>query len=210
VQATRLSLGTVIPLAGSIILMAGPLVRAWVGPDFAGSVLVLRLLSLVVVVRVGSATASTVLKGAGEHRLVAFTNIGAALINLALGIALVRPMGLPGVAVATLIPVGAASMLVLFPAACRRVQMPLFSALREAVWPALWPAAVMSAYVLATRDLVPVSLFAIGVQLLVACGIYALVFVALGISAAQRHLYLSNVAALIRQRVPRRPVSEGA
>ena len=210
VQATRLSLGTVIPLAGSIILMAGPLVRAWVGPDFAGSVLVLRLLSLVVVVRVGSATASTVLKGAGEHRLVAFTNIGAALINLALGIALVRPMGLAGVAVATLIPVGAASMLVLFPAACRRVQMSLFSALREAVWPALWPAAVMSAYVLATRDLVPVSLFAVGVQLVVACGIYALVFVALGISAAQRHLYLSNVAALIRQRVPRRPVSEGA
>jgi hypothetical protein len=68
----------------------------------------------------------------------------------------------------------------------------------------------MSAYVVATRDLVPVSLFAVGAELLIACGVYALVFVALGISAAQRQLYLSNVVALIRQRVPRRPVSEGA
>ena len=45
------------PIGGAVMLMAGPLVHAWVGPEFAGSVLVLQLLSLVVIVRVGNATA---------------------------------------------------------------------------------------------------------------------------------------------------------
>src|SRR6185503_12879957 len=89
IQGTRLSLATVIPMGGAIMLMAGPLVRAWVGPGFDASVLVLQLLLLSVIVRVGSATAGTVLKGAGEHRLVAFTNVAAGLVNLALSIAFV-------------------------------------------------------------------------------------------------------------------------
>ena len=82
IQGTRLSLATVIPLGGAMILMAEPLVRAWVGPGFVGSVLVLQLLAITVIVRVGSATARMLLKAAGEHRLVAFTNVGAAIVNL--------------------------------------------------------------------------------------------------------------------------------
>src|SRR5262249_17039766 len=82
VEATRPSLATVVPRGGGLILMADWLVRAWVGPGFGDSVIVLQLLALTVVVRVGVATANTLLKGAGEHRLVAFTNVGAAVVNL--------------------------------------------------------------------------------------------------------------------------------
>jgi O-antigen/teichoic acid export membrane protein len=210
VQGTRLSLGTVIPIGGAVILMAGPLVQAWMGTEFSGSVIVLRLLSLVVIIRVGNATATTVLKGGGEHRLVAFTNIGAAFVNLGLGVALVRPLGLPGVAIATLIPIAIASALVLFPAGCRRVQLTLWRALVEAVWPAAWPAAVMTAFVLATRDLIPVTLVAVAGEIMAACAVYACVFVFFGISAAHRHLYLSKATELIRRRAVRQAVSEGA
>ena len=209
VQGTRLSLGTVIPIGGAIMLMATPLVHAWVGPAFSGSVIVLRLLSLVVIIRVGNATAGTVLKGAGRHRLVALTNIAAAFVNLGLGIALVRSLGLPGVAIATLVPVGIASTVVLFPAACRRVEMPLWQALTEAVWPAVWPAAVMTAYVLATRDFVPPTLPAIAAEIIAACLIYALVFVFCGISATHRQLYLSKAAELLRRRPAGHVVTEG-
>ena len=210
IQGTRLSLATVLPLGGAMILLAGPLVQAWVGAEFAGSVLVLRVLSVAVILRVGSATAGTVLKGAGAHRLVAVTNVGAAIVNLALSLALVTPLGLAGVAIGTVIPIGLASTLVLFPAGCRRVQLPLGRALTEAVWPAVWPAAVMTAYVLATRDLVPPTLAAVGVELAVACAVYAGVFVGFGLRAEQRHLYLSKGAALIRRQAPIHPVSEGA
>jgi O-antigen/teichoic acid export membrane protein len=210
IQGTRLSLATVIPVGGATMLMAGPLVQAWVGSEFAASVLVLRLLSVAVIVRVGSATAGTLLKGAGEHRLVAFANVGAAIVNLALSIALVKPLGLAGVALGTLIPVGIASTLVLFPAGCRRVELPLWQALTEAVWPAVWPAWVMTACVLATRDLIPGTLTAVAAEMAVACAVYAGVFVRFGISAQQRQLYLSKVMELVRGRATIDPVSEGA
>ena len=210
IQGTLLSLGTVVPIGGAIFLMATPLVQAWVGPEFSGSVIVLRLLSMVVMIRVGNAVAATVLKGAGEHRLVAFTNVAAALVNLGLGLALVKPLGLPGVAIATLIPVGLASTLVLFPAGCRRVQLPVWRALVDAVWPALWPAAIMTVFVLATRDLIPTTLVAVAAEMIVACAIYAAVFVFFGISATHRRLYLAKVTELIRRRSVPDVVSEGA
>jgi O-antigen/teichoic acid export membrane protein len=208
IQGTQLSLGTVIPMAGAVILMAGPLVQAWVGTEFHGSVLVLRLLSLVVIIRVGSATASTVLKGAGRHRLLAFTNIGAAFVNVGLGIALVRPLGLAGVAIATLIPVGFASTVVLFPAACRRVEVSIWRALAEAVWPALWPATAMAAFVLATRDLIPATLLAVAAEVCLACAVYAAVFVFFGISARHRRLYLAKTLELLHRRTPEQAVPE--
>jgi O-antigen/teichoic acid export membrane protein len=210
IQGTRLSLATVVPMGGAMMLMAQPLVRAWVGPGFSESVLVLRLLVLTVIVRVGNATAGTLLKGAGEHKLVAFTNVSAAVANLALSIAIVKPLGLPGVAIGTLVPVCLASTLVLFPAGCRRVQLPIRRVCAEAVWPAVWPAGVMTAYILATRDLVPTNLFAIGAELAMAAGIYALVFVFFGISAQQRRMYVSKAIELVQRRAPADPVPEGA
>jgi O-antigen/teichoic acid export membrane protein len=210
IQGTRLSLATVVPMGGAMMLMAQPLVRAWVGPGFSESVLVLRLLVLTVIVRVGNATAGTLLKGAGEHKLVAFTNVSAAVANLALSIAIVKPLGLPGVAIGTLVPVCLASTLVLFPAGCRRVQLPIRRVCAEAVWPAVWPAGVMTAYILATRDLVPTNLFAIGAELAMAAGIYALVFVFFGINAQQRRMYVSKAIELVQRRAPADAVPEGA
>jgi len=107
---TRLSLATVVPIAAVLILMAGPLIRAWVGPGFDGSVIVVQLLASIVVVRVGTATASTLLKGAGRHRLVAVVNVVTAIVNVSLSIALVKPLGLAGVAIGTLVPVSAAAI----------------------------------------------------------------------------------------------------
>ena len=209
IQGTRLSLASVVPMGGAMILMAGPLVRAWVGPEFDGSGLVLQLLSLSVIVRVGDATAATVLKGAGEHRLLAFTNVAAAFVNLALSLAFVKPFGLAGVALGTLVPILLASTLVVFPAACRRVQLGVRRALVEAVWPAFWPAAVMTIAVLATRDLVPITLLAVGMEMAVAGLIYLLVFVFFSISAGERHFYLSKARELFR-RAPAIPLAEGA
>ena len=209
IQGTRLSLATVVPMGGAMMLMAGPLVQAWVGPDFADSALVLQLLTLSVIVRVGNATSSTVLKGAGKHRLVAFTNVAAAVVNLALSIAFVKVFGLPGVALGTLVPICIASTLVLFPAGCRRVELPLGRALTEAVWPALWPAAVMTLFVLATRAMVPATLVGVGTEMAAACVVYAIVFVAFAIDTTERRFYLAKAAELLGRRAAV-PIVEGA
>jgi O-antigen/teichoic acid export membrane protein len=210
VQGTRLSLATVIPISGALMLMGTPLVLAWVGPDFLGSVIVLQLLAFTVIIRVGNATCATVLKGAGQHRLVAFTYILTGIVNLSLSIAIVKPLQLVGVAVGTLVPVTASSLFVLFPAGCRRVGLPVGRALSQAVWPALWPAAVMIAYVRLTRDLVPTTLLAVGAEMAAAAFIYAVTFVLFGISAAERRFYLSKVTEIVGRTVPAPSVTEGA
>ncbi len=190
---TRLSLATVIPLGVALMLMAGPLVRAWVGPDFAGSVVVVQLLALTVVIRVGVATAGTVLKGAEKHQLVAYTNVLTSLVNVGLSVVLAKSLGLRGVAIGTLVPVSFSAIFILFPAACRRVELPLMRALVDAVWPAVWPAAAMAAYIEATRPLIPVTLIPVLANMAAAALVYVAVFVALAISSADRRFYLSKL-----------------
>ena len=199
---TRLSLATVVPIGVTLMLMASPLIRAWVGPDFDGSVIVVQLLALTVMVRVGNATGQTLLKGANQHRLVAYTNVVTALVNLALSVVLAKTMGLAGVAVGTLVPVSAAALFILFPAACRRVELPLMRALGDAVWPAVWPAAVMAAYLVATRPFVPVSLVPVLLNMGIGALVYVATFLGFGITSAERRLYLSKVfEATARARV---------
>jgi len=143
IQGTRLSLVTVIPLAAALFLLARPLVLSWVGPRFTESILVAQILIAVVAIRVGNATATTLLKGAGEHRMLAFANAGGALANVALSLLWIRRFGLIGQAYGTLIPVAVTSALILWPAACRRVGIGTMEAFRTAVWPTLWPVLVL-------------------------------------------------------------------
>jgi O-antigen/teichoic acid export membrane protein len=208
---TRFSLATVVPIAAALLLMAGPLVHAWVGPEFEGSVIVVRLLAVIVVVRVGNATGSTLLKGAGRHRLVAGVNVATAIVNVSLSIALAKPLGLEGVAIGTLVPVTATAVCILFPASCSRVGLPIRRALAEAVWPAIWPAGTMAAYVAVSRTMIPQSLPAVLVSMCVAVSIYAATFLAFSIDSAERRFYLSKIfEATARVRMLRTRASEGA
>jgi O-antigen/teichoic acid export membrane protein len=211
IQGTRLSLASVVPIGGAMMLMATPLVLSWVGPEFLGTVIVLHVLSLTVIVRVGISTATTLLKGAGEHKLVAYTTIVAGIVNLAMSIALVKPFGLMGVAVGTMVPVVASSVFVIFPAGSRRVNLPMGRAIAEAVWPAVWPAAAMAAFVALTKDLVPQNLFAVAVEMTLAVIVYSLTFVLFGITRIERRFYVTKVLELTgRWRLPAPSVSEGA
>jgi hypothetical protein len=76
-------------------------VIGWVGPAFRASAALVEILALVVLVRVGTSTAATVLRGAG-HQLLALSNLVAAILNVALSIVLIRPT-VSGVAFATLL-----------------------------------------------------------------------------------------------------------
>ena len=151
VQGTRLSLAMVIPMALLLVLLADGVVAAWVGEDFAASIPIVRVLALVAVIRIGTSTAFSLLKGAGEHKVAAMSTVVNALANLGLSILLVQSWGLLGVAVGTLVPGAVMSACVQFPAACRRAQVTPRAAFGRAVWPALWPAAPTAAVVVGAR-----------------------------------------------------------
>jgi len=209
VQATRLSLAAVIAIGTSVAVLASPLVMAWVGPSFAPSVLVLQLLVLCAIVRVGISTSLTLLKGSGRHRFVAAVTSGMAVANLGLSLLLVGRLGYSGVALGTLVPIAAAACVLTFPAACRRVNLPVRTAFASAVWPAVWPGLVIALLLALTRPWIGASLLGLGAALAAGVGTYALLFFFLAIDREDRRRYLAATDGL-RVRLPLRAISEGA
>ena len=145
-----------------------------------------------------------ILKGAGRHKMLAFTNLATAIANVLLSVALVPHLGLVGVALGTLAPVVSSAAFVLFPAACRRVGLPVTHALGGAVWPAAWPAVVMAAALWAGWALEPSSLAAVAGQLVLAGLLYVAVFFGLAIPRGERRFYWSKVVQIAsgRGRMP--------
>jgi O-antigen/teichoic acid export membrane protein len=193
-----LSFAMVVPLTTCLALLARPVVLAWVGPNFAGSIPVIHILSIAVALRVGNATSTTLLKGSGQHQLLAISNIAMALSNLALSVLLVQRYGLVGVAAGTLIPMIVISSLVLFPAACRRVNMSPLDVVREALWPATWPAIIMTAFLLIAKRVTSPSWPLIFMQASIAAIIYVGLFVRFAISEAERKWYLEKARELLK------------
>jgi len=200
IEGTRLSLAFVVPLAVTLILLMGPLVHAWVGDRFAESIPVAQILVAVVLVRVGNSTATTVLKGAGQHRLLAFSNAGAALGNVALSLLWIREYGLIGQAMGTFVPVAIVSLFVLFPAACRRVNVGVVGACRHAVWPTLWPLAAMALVVIPLRALLPTRLYSVALTSMLGTLSYIATFLAFAVKRDERRVYVMKATELVRWR----------
>jgi O-antigen/teichoic acid export membrane protein len=197
-----LSLATVLPITVTLVILAGPLIQAWVGRGFEASILVLQILAAATAIRVGNATATTLLKGSGRHRFVAFSNLATALVNLTLSIVLARYMGLPGVALATLVPLAFTAMTLQFPTACRRVGIPLRTALATAVWPSVWPAVALVGVLFLTQGLggEQPRLHVIALRLLLAAFAYYALFVLLALGDDERRGYLQKARQLWNRR----------
>jgi O-antigen/teichoic acid export membrane protein len=191
-EGTRLSLVMVLPISIWLSALAEPLVRAWVGPQMLGAVPVLQILSVSVAIRVGNGTATTLLKGAGRHRMLAWANMIAGILNVILSIVLVQWLGLPGVAIGTLVAV-AGSAIYLYPVACRRVHLPLSRAIVHSIVPPLWPAVVVWLVLVATRDISSGTLLAVLLHGALGAGLYLALFVLLAIGRKDRASYLAKV-----------------
>jgi len=196
VEGTRLSLAASLPVAGSLALLAQPVVIGWTGHEYAAAAAVVQILALLVIVRVGSWTASTVLQGGGRHRLVATSNLITATVNVGLSVLLIRFYGLPGMALATLIPVTVRAVAVLIPAACRRVGMSVPRFVADAIWPAVWPAAIVLAALTLLRDSAGTSLPFAVLSGGIAGLFYALLFLGIAIGPTDRNRYLGRLRSI--------------
>jgi O-antigen/teichoic acid export membrane protein len=196
VQGTRLSLATILPVAGSLALLADSVVVGWTGQRYAAAGIIVKILALVVLVRVGSWTANTVLLGAGSHQLSAISNSITAVINVVLSIGLIGWMGLPGVALATLVPVTLRAVLIVIPVACARVGMSLTAFFSAAVWPALWPAIVVLGGLAIVRNPASTSLFHALLEGAIADVCYTVLFVGFAIGRRDRTRYLGKLRSL--------------
>ena len=113
----------------------------------AGAIPVIQILAFAVAIRVGNATGTTLLKGAGEHRMLAFVNLATGVANVVLSVAADQALRPRRRRRRHADPDRVLSaFFILFPAACRRVGLPAQPCCsRTAVLPALWPALVVGA-----------------------------------------------------------------
>jgi O-antigen/teichoic acid export membrane protein len=205
VQGTRLSLATSLPIAGTMAILAEPVVIGWVGPTFRSSAAIVEILALVVLIRVGTSTGATVLRGAGHHQLLALSNLVAAILNVALSIVLIRTHGLPGVAFATLLVTTIRAFAVLIPVACARVGLSLGRFLAAAIWPAAWPAVMVLGGLSLVRDHAGGSLGHVLLNGAAVGLLYVIVFLSVAIGREDRTRYLEKLRSLAR-----RPTLEAA
>ena len=113
---------------------------------------------------------------------------------------LIGPFGLVGVAVGTLVPLALASMLAIFPAACRRVDLPIGQAVRHSVWPAAWPAVVVAGALAGTARISSGTLLAVLLQVGAAGLVYLALFFGLAIGRRDRAAYTARLRSLFASR----------
>ncbi|MDX6525171.1 MAG: hypothetical protein QOI43_682 [Gaiellales bacterium] len=102
-RGMRISVVAGFPLLALLIGLGSPLLHAWVGDGFGGAVAPLAMLAAALTFTAPLRFGVVWAIGTGRLRRVALTTIGEAAANLTLSIALVGPLGLSGVALATLI-----------------------------------------------------------------------------------------------------------
>ena len=126
---------------------------------------------------------------ARQRRLAAIA-IGAALANLGLSLLLVRPLGVTGVALGTLIPTTFVCFGLIMPYALRMLGVSWRTALAEIFIPALAPLAPMLLTLVALRALIaPNSLLALMLITAVSAAVYAIGYLSIGARPFERQMY---------------------
>src|SRR6185503_9873929 len=141
-------------MACLFLLLLGPrFIAWWIDPTFekaAGDVLKVLVASYLVFLPVRG-VALPILMGLDKPQLPTIAFLVAGVVNLGLSIALVRPLGLVGVALGTAVPNAIFAVLVLVHA-CRAIEVPLSRYLRYVVPRAVLGALPVAAVLLWFRD----------------------------------------------------------
>jgi O-antigen/teichoic acid export membrane protein len=195
VDSTRLTLALFVPLGIGLMVLADPFLTAWVGAAYGRDAHVATILVGAAMLDIVIWPAASMLQGSNAHRPLALFAAATALVNLGLSIALVRSMGVTGVAFGTLIAAGL-EVLVVVPFAMRRYAVGARTMVLEAFAPGLLPAVPAVAALFALRAaLAPSSLAAVVLVGAIGALVYAAGYLSFSASAAER-VALWRVVAL--------------
>lgn len=153
-DGSRLNLLFSLPLSVVLFFWGGTLVRLWVGEEFAYSETILRILLVGHVLSFTQGIGGEILLGVGRHRTFAVLSLTGAVVNIVLSIVLIGPLGLPGVAWGTTIPLALLSLGYVPAATLKLVGGNPGEFLRRVIGPALLAVAAPAAMVVLTAHLI--------------------------------------------------------
>ena len=156
-RGTRLALALALVVALPLALSADRLLLWWVGPEIAQAAPALAILVTAVALMAPQALASGLLTYTGRHQSTGRLAVQAVVINVVASLALVRPLGLTGVALGTLTAVLFVDIGLAGRALCRALGLPGRDYWQLALQPALAPALPALLVGLGLRAVLPVE-----------------------------------------------------
>jgi O-antigen/teichoic acid export membrane protein len=102
-RGTKYTAAFILPITVGLIVLARPLLLSWLGPQFSANSLSAQMLLLVWLVFPNLAVAFTIFVGTGRLRVLLGLATAHATLNVVLSILLVRPFGVLGVVLGTVI-----------------------------------------------------------------------------------------------------------
>jgi O-antigen/teichoic acid export membrane protein len=193
IRGTKFILLAGLPVLLTLILSGDTFIKLWIGEDFYASYLPLALLSIAWAFNYLKSAAACVLIGLSRHKMAAWLVLAQAILDLGLGLFLVKPMGMLGVAWGTLI--ASVLMNVVFQVhALHLLGISVERFLGQTIVPAVITL-IPFALVLELLDssFPPSGLFAYFLQVMLALGSMAIFFPWVGLTRRERHLVWYNL-----------------
>lgn len=119
-SGAKLAFAASLAISLPLCLLARDVIRDWVGPSFAAAAPVLVVLLAAMSLVILQMAACSVLTMSGHHKLTARADAAGIAINLAVSVALARPLGMLGIALGTLVSTVIVDVIYIVGTACRR------------------------------------------------------------------------------------------
>lgn len=142
-MGSKLSVAFAMPLLVGLILLAEPLVLAWMGPEFAGSAPALQWLASATLIAVIHGNSSNILSMEGHHKYLAFSMLSGQLLNIVLSVILIQRYGIVGVAVSTFVSSLPQFFIFIQTRACQIHQVSHWKFYSRTVAPSIVPVSIM-------------------------------------------------------------------
>jgi O-antigen/teichoic acid export membrane protein len=192
VVSTRITLAIFVAVGVTLAILAKPFLAVWVGVEYTQYVGLVYLLTAASFMEILTWPAGAVLQGMAKHHLLAPIAIGSGVVNVILSILLIKPLGLSGIALATLIPNVVEGMFLVLPYTMRTLKISGQTMIREVLLPVVPPAIVLVVVLLLlSQSIALTSFIAIGFVGGIGVMIYLALYVALGKKLEERNIILN-------------------
>jgi len=197
-KGSKLTIAFAIPLLTGLFWYSKDILGIWMGEDFVGATIALRILIGATFITIIHANSNNVLAMTGQHKFLSYCFVGGQLFNLTLTLLLVRPLGIAGVALATLISTFLVETCFIQRRANNKYNFSVFGFYRLTLWPSIPGFILLIAAAWGIDQFFkPASLIGLAFLEMYVCIIFAIGFVVFGLNTKERSYYFSKIKMLI-------------
>jgi len=209
VNGTKFALAPAVVLAAATYVFGEGALVAWVGEEFRAAGPVFVVLITAMAFSVPQLMCSNVLAMTGHHRFTAGATVASVCLNVLISIILVRPLGLLGVALGTLVATVAVDIFVILTRTCRIYEVNLWRYVRVGVMPAVLPGVLQFGVTYWVRGwLQPSGLLAMAGAAIPGVAAYGVAFWLFSVEPGEKRLVTDNVLRRLRKGDRRREAND--